>query len=266
MKKEHPSARVLCRDVVKTKSFLESPAEAEGRSDVGLNFEIVSADFALVLYSAAVGSNLGSGVHTETVDHAQADFSTEVQAFVDVEVDAGEGCDTEVVACVGITLCSVVDLLNFLIPVLSCLSGEGAAIADTATSVEVNSLVVEEVTLVAQVDVESTVVVLSPFVVGENRISIVVGSCFHALSVDTVDAELEHESVLVAYEVATFDFIVVKSEVAFSEGVEANFNAEVALLGSVVFVMLCVCTCDCRGRDGGSDKKLLHNCLLFSCL
>ena len=203
---------------------LEFPAEAECGYAVGAEVEVGGLStclaFEVVIPNAVVvevtfGVLAGEVLHTDL----DAEFSTEVEAFVNVDVDTGEGVKGEEVVrtCVVDALLgsefSTVDFANCLV----CGAGGNELEAEASACVEVNSLEVEEVPLVAEVDREVAFAVLSP-VVG---VFVGVGGVFVGAY---TEADAEAYSVFVREEVAALELVNFKSFEIVGEGVKLNFS------------------------------------------
>lgn len=204
---------------------LECPAETQTGIAVEASVELVSADFGLCLIFGAGYTCLVGSVGGNHVSHAEIDFSTEVESFVYIEVDAGGEIDVEAIAGSGIVPCPVV------IAGLALVAGEVMDIAYFATSIKVDTLVVVEVALIADVELEAAAVVL-----GEDVVVVGVG---HFLVVVAAEAKLDDESIIVGEEVAALKHSHAERFACALEGSELDFSGEITCLGSETLFSVC---------------------------
>lgn len=179
--------------------FLECPAETHAGVYVETAVEVMAAVLRLGFNLIAGYCDLGCALYGEGVLEAQIEFGAHIQTFVYIEVDACGGIQTEHILCVvGLALISKAvfpDLVVFIS--LNGASGKVVAVANLTACIQVDALVLIEVTLVAQVDAEVAEVALL-----EDFVMIGVG---YVLDIAAADVQAEAEGVLVREEVAAVD-------------------------------------------------------------
>ena len=153
--------------------LLECPAKTESGFAVGLeaDFCLLVSFFAFhILYKVAIVIIAGAaGVVAGLAGsiEAEAEFSTYIQAFVNIEVNAGENVNAEDVGGAVIVVnteivaiksapCVVHLVFVILIVIFSvdCRAGIDALVAETCAYIDVKTAFLNEVTLVAEVDGE----------------------------------------------------------------------------------------------------------------
>lgn len=204
-----------------------------------------------------------AGLMHRFVGEVDTEFSTNIETFVNIEVYTGEDAEVEV----GRTDFAVGGVLpvffNYFLRGVPLLGGASVAFEAYAylyACIYVKTTFGNEVTLVAEVDVEAaaTGVVVKGYVVVFGSLEVgVVDVLVHA------ETDVQADSVLIGDEVAAGKTILAIAEgcVVVRERIELEFNTEVALLGCK-FVL-----CDSGRSDGcneGSCKnKLFHCCVLY---
>lgn len=221
---------------------LEAPTETQTGINVETAAEAVTADFSLGLALGTTYTSLVSGVGSEHVGHAEVDFSTEVQTFVHVEVDAGGQIDVEAIAGAGVVPSPVIVVSLILV------AGEVMDVANLTTCVEVDALVVVEVTLVAEVEDEATLVILDE--------SLALLGVSHLFVVAAGKTEFHDESILGGEEPTSLQGSHIEALAIALERGELDFSAYSTCFGSKALFSVCT---QSATQDSSCYKKLFHN-------
>lgn len=197
------------------------------------------------------------------VGKVDAEFSTNIKAFVNIEVYTGEDAEVEV-GRTDFAVCAVLPVFfNYFlrgVPLLGGASVAFEAYTYLCACIYVKTTFGNEVTLVAEVDVE--VAAAGVVVKGYEVVfgSLVVGVVDVLVNAET---DVEADSVLIGDEVAAGKAILAITEgcVVVRERIELKFNAEITLFRCEL--VLCD-SCGSHGCNEGSCKnKLFHCCVLY---